>query len=168
MDIILEELERTDFPIIRDWIDPDVFRIFTAPVDDAQLERLLTRSIGGRINDLGFRAVDRTTGEIVGAAHVVLNWRADLAHVGQIVVGGPERRGQGIGTAIMKMILPICFEEHGLHRVQLFVDEPNVQAIRCYEKAGLQKEGLMREASRRGDEHVSLYSMSILTHEWSA
>jgi RimJ/RimL family protein N-acetyltransferase len=165
MDIILEDLERTDFPVIRDWIDPDIFRIFDAPVDDVQMERLLPRSVAGRARDLGYRAVDPETGEIVGAVHVILNRRNDLAHVGQIVAGD-RHRGRGIGTAILKLVLPICFTTHGLHRVQLLVDEHNAPAIRCYEKAGLKIEGLMREASPLRDGHVSLYSMSILDYEW--
>jgi RimJ/RimL family protein N-acetyltransferase len=166
MDIVLEELERSDFAVIRDWIDPAVFRIFDAPVDDAQLERLLTRKLAGRLVDLGYRAIDRGTGEIVGAVHVTLNWRNDLAHIGQIVIGGPRRRGRGIGTAIMELVLAVIFETLGMHRAQLLVDEHNAQAIRCYEKAGLTTEGMMREASRLGEKRFNLLSMSILAPEW--
>jgi len=164
--IVLEALETSDFPVIRDWMDPEVFPIFHHPVDDAQLERLLTKIEGGRPTDLGYRICAGDDREMVGLTHAILNWNNRLAHIGQIVIGDPARRGQGIGCEALRQLLRICFEEHRLHRAQVFVDEDNRPAIRCYQKAGFQIEGLMREARKSADRYISWHSMSILDREW--
>ena len=66
----------------------------------------------------------------------------------------------------MRSFLRVCFNDLGLHRVQLFVDKDNAEAIACYLKVGFQVEGLMREATRVGSEYISWHSMSILEDEW--
>lgn len=62
-----------------------------------------------------------------------------------IFIGEADARGRGIGTAAAKLMLRYCFEEEGLHRVYLRAFASNQQAIRSYEKAGFQKEGLLRD-----------------------
>ena len=62
-----------------------------------------------------------------------------------IFIGEPQARGRGIGTAAARLMLKYCFEEEKLHRVFLRVFADNLQAVRSYEKAGFQKEGLLRD-----------------------
>jgi RimJ/RimL family protein N-acetyltransferase len=165
MEIVLEDLKREDLAVIRDWIDPRIFRIFEAPVDEAQLEVLLSRKEGDLREDVGLRAVDGGTGGLLGFLHAVIDRRNDLAHVQQIVVR-PDRRGNGIGTSMLRSFLEICFEEHALHRVQIFADEDNEPALACYGRAGFHREGLIRESVRTDEGYVSWYSLSVLEPEW--
>jgi RimJ/RimL family protein N-acetyltransferase len=81
-------------------------------------------------------------------------------------VGDPALWGIGIGTDSITRFLRVCFDDLGLHRAQLFVDEDNAGAIACYRKAGFQVERLMREATKVGPDFVSWYDMSILENEW--
>lgn len=62
-----------------------------------------------------------------------------------IFIGEPDARGRGIGTAAARLMLRLCFEEEGLHRVYLRALAENGQAIRSYEKAGFCKEGLLKD-----------------------
>lgn len=62
-----------------------------------------------------------------------------------IFIGEPDARGRGVGTAAAKLMLRYAFEEVGLHRVFLRVFATNGQAIRSYEKAGFEREALLRE-----------------------
>lgn len=75
-------------------------------------------------------------------------------------------RGNGIGTTALRLLLDICFANLDLHRVSLAVFDFNEAAVRCYEKVGFRKEGLMREARRVGGEYWSYYEMSIFYREY--
>lgn len=165
MTIHLEELEKRDFPKIRDWIDPNVFHIFKSPVEDRQLERLLTKEKDGMPTDIGMRAVDVKTAEIVGLIHAVINEENDYAHIQQVVVG-PGLRGRGYGSAILVAFLDICFDSYKFHRVQLFTEEDNRQAIACYKKVGFHVDGLMRDVNRTDSGYLGTYIFSILYDEW--
>lgn len=61
-----------------------------------------------------------------------------------IFIGEPSARGRGVGSATAKLMLRYCFEEEKLHRVYLRVFAENLQAIGSYEKAGFEREGLLK------------------------
>jgi RimJ/RimL family protein N-acetyltransferase len=65
----------------------------------------------------------------------------------QIRIGPPERRGRGHGTEAVRLLLDHAFRDLGLRRVQLQVFADNAGALRAYEKAGFEREGLLREAA---------------------
>ena len=167
MKITIADLDRSDFPVIRDWIDTDLFGVFHAPIGDDQLEVLLTRSRAGKLTDIGFKAVDDDTGEAIGLTHIVLDWTNELAHIQQMLVGRPELRRRGTGSAMMRHALAVCFDRHGLHRVQLFTDEDNEAALSFYRKHGFHTDGFMREARKVNDRFVGWYCLSMLASEWS-
>ncbi|MCP4634730.1 MAG: GNAT family N-acetyltransferase, partial [candidate division Zixibacteria bacterium] len=120
----------------------------------------------GKPTSLGYRIVRTSDAEVIGLIHAIIDWQNSLAHIGQIIVGDPELRGTGIGTESIVQFLRVCFDDLGLHRAQLFVDEDNAGAIACYLKAGFRIEGLMREATKVDSDYVSWHSMSILEGEW--
>lgn len=53
-----------------------------------------------------------------------------------------------------------------MHRVYLHVYDFNERAIRCYEKCGFKKEGLIREAVYKHGRYVNEYIMGILEEEF--
>lgn len=101
-------LRKTDLTRIKGWIDPNVFHIFSHPVGERQLEKLLPKCDGKIPVELGYKAVDIKESKIVGAVHLTLNHKNNYAHIGQIVVG-PDLIGKGIGTEILKQALGTCF-----------------------------------------------------------
>jgi RimJ/RimL family protein N-acetyltransferase len=167
MNVRLEQLDRKDFPIIKDWIDPEIFHIFKAPIDDKQLEKLLTKEQDGIQTEIGLRAVDNETDKIVGLVHSVVDQKNDYTHLQQIVVD-PDLRGKGYGTAILDLFLELCFTTHKLHRVQLFTEENNKQAITCYKKVGFHVDGLIRDRVKTDNGYLSTYIFSMLRDEWSS
>jgi RimJ/RimL family protein N-acetyltransferase len=165
MNIRLEQLKRTDFPVINDWIDPEIFHIFTAPIDESQLEKLLTKEQNGIITEIGLRAVENKTDQIIGLVHAVVDRDNDLIHLQQIVVD-PEKCNRGYGAAILELFLELCFTEYNSHRVQLFTEENNKQAIACYIKVGFHIDGMIRDRIKTATGFIGTYIFSMLDNEW--
>ncbi len=165
MNIRLEQLKRTDFPVIKNWIDPKIFHIFTAPVDNNQLGKLLTKEPNGILTEIGLRAVDIETDKIIGLVHAIVDRDNDLIHLQQIVVD-PEKRNRGYGAAILELFLELCFTEYKSHRVQLFTEEDNKQAVACYKKVGFHVDGMIRDRVKTATGFIGTYIFSMLDNEW--
>lgn len=60
------------------------------------------------------------------------------------------RRGQGIGTQVLKLATVKFFKE-GAHRISGSTDIANMGMIRAFEKAGWSKEGIMRGLFKDGE-----------------
>ena len=165
MKLELEPLEKGDFTKIRGWIDPAIFHIFKAPVDNKQLEMLLSKYSNDVPTELGMRAIDMDKSKIVGIVHAILNFENDLMHIQQIVVD-PACRSQGYGSAILKCFIDHCLANYKLHRIQLFTEENNKAAIFCYSKVGFKVDGILRDRVKTRDGYLSTYVFSILRDEW--
>jgi RimJ/RimL family protein N-acetyltransferase len=79
------------------------------------------------------------------------------------IVVGPK--GVGVGRRALRLILDFVFDEVGAHRVWLDVKLDNDRARRAYEAVGFVKEGILRDALRRGGRYESLAVMSVLEDE---
>lgn len=62
-----------------------------------------------------------------------------------IFIGDDGARGKGYGTAAARLMIRYAFEEMGLHRLFLRAFADNTQAICSYEKAGFEREALLRD-----------------------
>ncbi|HLO04819.1 MAG TPA: GNAT family protein [Symbiobacteriaceae bacterium] len=81
-----------------------------------------------------------------------------------IVIG--EERGKGYGTEVTKLMIDIAFGYFNLNRFWLTAYEPNVAAIRCYEKAGFVKEGILREHVYMHGQYLNGVMMAVLRSDW--
>ncbi len=118
--------------------------------DPARVVWCIETEEGRPIGNLGLHAIDETHG------------RATLG----VVIGEEERWGQGYGTEAIRRALRYGFQELGLRRVDLEVDEDNLRGIRCYEKCGFQREGLLRAYRLRRGRPVNDVVMSVLSEEF--
>jgi RimJ/RimL family protein N-acetyltransferase len=73
---------------------------------------------------------------------------------------------EGICVEAVRQVLAIGFRELGMHRIDLRVFGFNTAAIRCYERAGMVKEGLLRKTRRVGGQYWDSMIMAILREEW--
>jgi len=99
-------------------------------------------------------------------------WNLDARALGgaelSVFISDASRRGQGIGTDAVNATLDFAFGSTPLDRVWLTTLAENVQAQRCFEKAGLVREGVVREAGRRWGVAYNAVLMAILRSEWEA
>lgn len=80
----------------------------------------------------------------------------------RIALFSPSQFGQGLGTEAMRLMVDYGFTRLGLHRIELQVYAFNPRAIRCYEKVGFRREGILRDALRWDGEYVDAIVMSVL------
>jgi RimJ/RimL family protein N-acetyltransferase len=78
-----------------------------------------------------------------------------------IWVARPWWRG-GYGTDAVRTLCRFGFKHVNLHRITLFVNADNAQAIRAYEKVGFVDEGRLREAAFVDGDRVDHLVMGLL------
>jgi L-phenylalanine/L-methionine N-acetyltransferase len=77
-----------------------------------------------------------------------------IAYLGGVAIH-PSFSGQGLGLEMIKEIL-LYAGDRGFLRVELSVLAANEKAIRLYEKAGFEKEGVLRKYSHLKKENIFL------------
>ena len=88
--------------------------------------------------------------------------RAELA----ISIGETEQWDRGLGTDAIQLALVHAFQTLGLRRVGLITDADNSRGIRCYEKAGFVREGLLRSHRLRYGKPIDMLAMAVLKEDW--
>lgn len=84
---------------------------------------------------------------------VIQSWEEtdpDYRHAGIDVALHPDRHDQGLGTDAVRTLARHLFES-GHHRVTIDPAADNERAIRCYEKVGFRRVGVMRQYERGQD-----------------
>lgn len=71
-----------------------------------------------------------------------INWRRHSAEI-RMCIASPEHRSRGYGTEVL-MLMTGYLLQRGLESVYLRVLTDNCAAIRCYQKAGYVKTGVLR------------------------
>jgi RimJ/RimL family protein N-acetyltransferase len=165
----LRAVEEGDLPLLVRWMnDPEVrYWLHHSDRPDATVE-----SVRGRfgLSGDGFAnlvwIIETNEGRPVG--HVGLlgadfdHKRAELA----ISIGEKDWWSRGCGTDAIRAVLHHAFEGMGLRRVDLHTDADNARGIRCYEKCGFVREGVMRERRLRYGKPLDMIMMGILRDEW--
>jgi aminoglycoside 6'-N-acetyltransferase len=60
----------------------------------------------------------------------------------------PALHGRGVGTEAVRHVVRLLFDERGHHRITIDPAADNSAAIRCYEKVGFRRVGVMRRYER--------------------
>lgn len=89
----------------------------------------------------------------------------DKAYLRRIAVA---TLGKGTGTRLINGVLDWLYMETDVNRIDLDVYIENERAKRCYEKAGFQVEGRLRDYHRNDDgTYRDMWLMSILRRDWA-
>ena len=88
-----------------------------------------------------FLLLDATNGTPVGYGELnELTGVPGNYWLGHLLVD-PEQRGRGFGIALTRRLLERAFVHAGATRVTLVVFPENAAAVRCYERAGMRRDG---------------------------
>lgn len=82
-----------------------------------------------------------------------------------IAIGDHDYLQGGFGTDAMRTLCGYGFNVMNLHRIELTVFDWNERAIRCYERIGFQREGVLRDAIFKAGRWNDLIEMSLLKGE---
>jgi aminoglycoside 6'-N-acetyltransferase len=97
----------------------------------------------------------RLTIEVDGAVAGMVQFSEELdpkyRHAGIDLFLDPALHGQGLGTEVLRRVVRHLFEERGHHRVTIDPALANAAAVRCYEKVGFKRVGVLRRYERAGD-----------------
>lgn len=150
-------------------LDTDPQSLYSVRSVEKELEKDVEKTAQGGLPG-GFFFNIRTLPEEKLIGFVVL-WAMEWAHgegTVSIALGETEYWGRGYGTEAMRLCLRYAFTELNLYRVTLWVFGYNQRAIRSYEKAGFQREGVIRNLVAREGQQYDVHIMGILRDEWLA
>ena len=109
-----------------------------------------------------WKAVERGSPGMIG--HIELgsiDREEGTATVSRVIVGDPRRRGQGIGTAMMRFVVDRAFGILGLRALDLYVFDFNRRAVDCYLRVGFRIDARLENVRRVGDGYWSTYHMVL-------
>jgi RimJ/RimL family protein N-acetyltransferase len=122
--------------------------------DEAVAPSLATDAAAGLVDAIaaGELLVAERKGGPVGAVRVaIVNRRSRIAAIRTLMID-PAHRGHGHGAAILRALTHRLLGEDGVHRLEAEVYGFNTAALRTFEAAGFQREGVRRRAYDRHGE----------------
>ncbi|MFZ3070191.1 MAG: GNAT family protein [Anaerolineaceae bacterium] len=174
----LRAAERSDIPLFTRWLsDPEVtenllLRIPMALAEEENWYENMLRQPSAEhvyVVEIKLPAADDGTEPtwlpIGNTSFMSIREFDRCAEIG-IFLGEKAYWNQGYGTETMQTMLRHGFETLNLHRIWLQVYASNKRGIRAYEKAGFNREGVLREGHYQHGQYLDIYIMSVLRHEW--
>jgi aminoglycoside 6'-N-acetyltransferase len=102
-------------------------------------------------DDLHFLVIEDESGRVVGAVQWAESEDADYRHASVDMFLHPDVHNRGFGTDAVRVLCRHLFEVEGHHRVTIDPAADNAAAIRCYEKVGFKRVGVMRQYEQGAD-----------------
>jgi RimJ/RimL family protein N-acetyltransferase len=162
----LRALAKDDLPNFVRWInDPETRRFMNIryPLSMTEEEGWWENFIQNRSNHIF--AIETKDGTYIGNvglhATVPEDRKAELG----VIIGDKQYWGQGYGTDAIRSLVMWAFDYLNLNRISLRVFAYNKRAIRAYEKAGFQREGIMRRARYTDGQYHDEIIMGVLRDE---
>lgn len=146
--VCLTEIREGDKQTLYKWINVAETVRFNAPFSPISWnshERWF-ESIGQDSSKVILAIREDEAGDIIGVIQLI-----DIHHVHRsaeltIRIGTDAERGKGLGTKALQLAIDFAWRDLNLQRIWLRVFDTNKRAIRAYEKAGFEHEGVMRRA----------------------
>jgi RimJ/RimL family protein N-acetyltransferase len=161
-------MQESDLPKFVEWLaDREVTRWLAAMGDPPTLQDEYDWYERRRSDPDGVLwSIETLDGRLVGNTELRLNQQANRAELG-IAIQDKTEWSQGYGTEAVRLVLSYAFRDLKLNRVELTTDEVNHRAIRCYEKVGFVREGLLRQHRLVDGKYGNTVVMSVLRDEWA-
>ena len=163
--VVLREFSAADVAMARELsTDPYVPLIGTLPANASlrQAQDWVDRQRGRLAEGAGFSfaIAEAGTGRAVGGIGL---WLASLAQ-GRATAGYsviPSARGRGIAAAALTALTGFAWSIPALHRIELYIEPWNVGSITTAERAGYEREGLLRSHQEIGGRRRDMFLYAV-------
>jgi RimJ/RimL family protein N-acetyltransferase len=168
--VLLRPLGENDVPLLARWLfDSDILHWLQLSEDPQQLHtEEAVRERYERMRADPFTEtwrIDTAEGRPVGQIELVdihpLQRRAEV----HLSIGEKDVWDRGYGARAVRRLLEHAFGDLGLRRVYALADEDNARVIRCLEKCGFAREGLLRRHRLRHGRPTDMVVMGVLDEE---
>lgn len=168
--VVLREFRQEDISGIRSWVtDPETTRclggVYLRPQSWEQSESYLTSLLSGDAGGVHLAIAAADSLRYLGQCSLMMIDNV-ARHAELAIVLCPDSANRGLGSEAVRLMLRFAFEQLNLNRVYLKVRADNPRAIRCYEKCGFQREGLMRAHAYADGAYQDILCMGILKAEF--
>jgi aminoglycoside 6'-N-acetyltransferase len=138
--VVLRPLAESDVArIVELGADPEVARWWPGLTP----EHVLAKARGEDDEAVVFAILDE--GEVAGMIQYYEETDPDYRHAGIDVFLGTPYQDRGLGTDAVRALARHLIDDLGHHRLTIDPAAHNERAIRCYEKVGFKRVGIMRE-----------------------
>lgn len=163
----LRPVQEGDLPSFVKWLaDREVTRWLAAIGDPPTAEEEQDWYFSMRENpDNVLWAIETLGRQLMGSVELRVTPRAERAELG-IAIQDKSQWSKGYGTEAVRLVVAYAFDEMDLNRVELTCDETNERAIRCYEKCGFVREGLLRQHRLVAGKFGNTLVMGLLREDW--
>ena len=162
----LRPVREEDLPHFVRWLnDDDVLQWLTLPKGPTMEEEHQWWEAEQRNPEDIVWAIETLDGRLLGDLALRPNPVARWADLG-IAIGEKVLWSQGCGADAIRTVLRHAFTKMGLNRVSLTTDEHNSRALRCYQKCGFVREGLLRQQRLVDGEFRNAVLLGVLREEF--
>ncbi len=168
--LLLREYRGGDWKgLLEVYADPEVGRYEAVLAGAKEVRGFIRRSFRLRDEEprVHYSLAVETEGRLIGGVRLSIQNREH----GEADVAYALNRGfwgRGYATEAVRALLGFGFEKLKLHRIFAACHVENAASIRVLEKAGMTREGRLREHRRFGGRWADSFLYAILDREWNA
>ena len=116
-------------------------------------------------DDAKYFAIETLDGKLVGDCGLrKIDWKSRKAEF-FITIGEKQLWGKGLGSDALRIVIRLAFHRMNLNRLWLTTLADNSRAVRCYEKCGFVREGLLRQESFVDGKYRDVFMMGLLRED---
>ena len=161
----LRVMEKEDLPLYADWMNnPEFWGEYFGQRSRAEFEKMSENNPSERKVFI----IEKKDGAKIG---LVFHFNMVAPYVKMLEFGYalvPSERGKGYCTEAAKIMVDYLFLSKDMDCIQATTDVGNISSQKVLEKAGFQKEGIMRKRFFGNGEWRDMNLYSILREEWKA
>jgi RimJ/RimL family protein N-acetyltransferase len=164
----LRAYEKSDADALFRWFsDEEVTRWLGPPAfpSRAHQEKFIELASASS-DDAKYFAIETLDGKLVGDCGLrFIDWKSRKAEF-FITIGEKQFWGKGLGSDALRIVVRLAFDKMNLNRLWLSVLVDNPRAVRCYEKCGFVREGLLRQESYVDGKYRDVLLMALLREDY--